>query len=131
MGHVDFYPNGGKDQPGCSLLDVPVSIHSVTDPDKTADTVGRHLVACSHTRAIELYIESLDAHTAGSCVNVGFECSSYDEFNLVNTTNYLNAIQNSRDIINIRIFETQTTVACKVHSLKIMSKQFLFKVMKC
>ena len=104
MGHVDFYPNGGKDQPGCSLLDVPVSIHSVTDPDKTADTVGRHLVACSHTRAIELYIESLDAHKEGSCVNVGFECSSYDEFNLVNTTNYLNAIQNLRDII-IRIFE--------------------------
>ena len=32
-----------------------------------------------------MYIESLDTYKPGSCVNVGYECSSYDEFSLVNT----------------------------------------------
>ena len=95
VGHVDFYPNGGKNQPGCSLLDFRVGLdeidESVNDPDCVSSrncishTVGRHLVACSHSRAIELYIESLDTYKPGSCVNVGYECSSYDEFSLVNT----------------------------------------------
>lgn len=41
IGHVDFYPNGGYEQPGCSLL------YDTTDP------------ACSHKRAQGLFIESM------------------------------------------------------------------------
>jgi hypothetical protein len=68
-------------QPGCSLLDLPVSINAKldpVDPQRTKDSVGRHLVACSHTRAFELYIESLKVDQG--CLLIGHECRSFDEF---------------------------------------------------
>ena len=69
-------------QPGCSLLDLPdissitveelgarfstlfIGINSFFLPSlPSADTVGRHLVACAHNRAVALYIDSIRSLT--------------------------------------------------------------------
>ena len=54
-GHVDFYPNGGSNQPGCS------------------SSVG---AICSHFRAVEYFIETLSE----KLYSHAFPCSSLDNF---------------------------------------------------
>merc|ERR1719220_1983167 len=55
----------------------------MVDPDSSStaaiDTMGRHLVACSHNRGIELYIESLRS-TRTKCQLVAHRCDSYEDF---------------------------------------------------
>ncbi|CAN9501415.1 unnamed protein product [Ophioblennius macclurei] len=60
LGHVDFYPNKGTDQPGC-----PKTILS-----------GGSYFKCDHQRSVFLYLESLNR----TCVNRAFPCSSYEDF---------------------------------------------------
>ena len=55
LGHADFYPNGGRTQPGCGI-----------------DIAG----ACAHSRAFEFYAESLINNAF-----VGTLCSSHNDFN--------------------------------------------------
>jgi len=56
MGHIDFYPNGGRDQPGCKPFDL------------SSD--------CSHMRAADLYIETIRS----SCNFLSHKCENYEEF---------------------------------------------------
>ncbi|XP_048582758.1 inactive pancreatic lipase-related protein 1 isoform X2 [Nematostella vectensis] len=59
-GHIDFYPNGGKKQPGCrDLLDGPINY-----------------VICDHMRAPEYYAESVTT----TCPMLAFPCTSMDDF---------------------------------------------------
>lgn len=55
MGHADYWPNGGKSQPGCGF-----------------DLFG----SCAHSRAYDYYAESL----SNSSKFVATRCSSYLDF---------------------------------------------------
>ncbi|XP_040836353.1 lipase member I [Ochotona curzoniae] len=60
LGHVDFYPNGGRKQPGC-----PKSILS-----------GIDYIKCNHQRAVYLFMAALESN----CNFVSFPCQSYQDF---------------------------------------------------
>ncbi|KAK6179697.1 hypothetical protein SNE40_012002 [Patella caerulea] len=71
VGHADFYPNGGKDQPGCSYQETSWlkqlllnGVGEITD-----------LVACNHMRAVYLYTASMN-----KCSFVSSLCSSYSAY---------------------------------------------------
>ncbi|KAL9951922.1 hypothetical protein ACROYT_G044676 [Oculina patagonica] len=60
IGHIDFFPNGGHDQPGC-----PVSIIQL-----------KQTVTCEHSRAREYYIASVQ----NLCSWKAYPCTSYSDF---------------------------------------------------
>lgn len=70
MGHVDFYPNGGRMQKGCSNL----FVGAVTDFIWAGDTEGRSL--CNHRRAYKFFVDSVSPR----CHFPAFPCESYDAF---------------------------------------------------
>jgi len=59
VGHMDFYPNGGFDQPGCYLLEAGFQ-----------DWLG-----CSHNRAYKYYTESIN-----NCTFQSYECANDADF---------------------------------------------------
>ncbi|KFP24283.1 Lipase member H, partial [Colius striatus] len=60
LGHIDFYPNGGTDQPGC-----PLTIFS-----------GLQYFKCDHQRSVLLFMASLKQ----SCNITGYPCDSYRKY---------------------------------------------------
>lgn len=60
VGHIDFYANGGADQPGC-----PKTIFS-----------GSEYFKCDHQRSVFLYLDSVNR----TCRTVAYPCSSYSDF---------------------------------------------------
>uniref|UniRef100_A0A3P8XKN7 Phospholipase A1 member A n=1 Tax=Esox lucius TaxID=8010 RepID=A0A3P8XKN7_ESOLU len=62
VGHVDFFLNGGMDQPGCARFLVYFPVYGY--------------VICDHMRALHVYISALN----GTCPLTGISCSSYEDF---------------------------------------------------
>ena len=70
VGHVDFYPNGCHDQPGCST--------EGNGEMKSRITALIDRFACSHRRAPTLY--SIDYQKLNKCRLIGYACESYEKF---------------------------------------------------
>ncbi|XP_050293275.1 uncharacterized protein LOC126733886 [Anthonomus grandis grandis] len=70
MGHVDFYPNGGRMQKGCSHL----FVGAVSDIIWSPAVEGRSL--CNHRRATKFFIDSVSPR----CHFPAFPCDTYDNF---------------------------------------------------
>ncbi|KAF2361826.1 Lipase/vitellogenin [Trinorchestia longiramus] len=78
IGHVDFYPNGGRGQPGCSSLS-RIALTALRDGSgiiEGLDAAEKEAVACNHIRSSKLFTASL----FGTCSFMAFPCKSYDEF---------------------------------------------------
>ncbi|CAL4117705.1 unnamed protein product, partial [Meganyctiphanes norvegica] len=73
IGNIDFYPNGGRIQPGCGPS-VITSIIDISVDDLYGDLTD--IVSCSHARVIDIYRDTLKQ----PCPYIAHECDDYDDF---------------------------------------------------
>ncbi|GAB5578811.1 pancreatic lipase-related protein 2 [Prionailurus iriomotensis] len=71
VGHLDFYPNGGKQMPGCqkNALSTIVDINGLWEGT-------RDFVACNHLRSYKYYSSSITSPDGF----LGYPCASYNDF---------------------------------------------------
>lgn len=72
VGHVDFYPNGGTDQPGCGK-----GMVEYISAEQGSFVQGlRRFLGCNHVRSYEFFTESISSQ----CAFMAITCESYEAF---------------------------------------------------
>ncbi|GAB1302571.1 Pancreatic lipase-related protein 2 [Apodemus speciosus] len=71
VGHLDFFPNGGKEMPGCqkNILSTIVDVNGIWEGTT-------NFVACNHLRSYKYYASSI-LNPDGF---LGYPCTSYEKF---------------------------------------------------
>uniref|UniRef100_A0A1A9X5G7 Lipase domain-containing protein n=1 Tax=Glossina brevipalpis TaxID=37001 RepID=A0A1A9X5G7_9MUSC len=72
LGHVDFYPNGGMDNPGC---DGRLQEYMRNSKNTIVENM-QEFVGCNHVRSYQFFIESIK----NNCPFMGITCESYEGF---------------------------------------------------
>ncbi|CAL1294466.1 unnamed protein product [Larinioides sclopetarius] len=71
VGHVDFYPNGGQIQAGCTASN---SLRALLEKGVVE---GVRNMICSHMRATHLFTDAINIH---HCQLIGYRCGSWEAF---------------------------------------------------
>ncbi|XP_011306825.1 pancreatic triacylglycerol lipase [Fopius arisanus] len=72
VGHIDFYPNGGKNQPGCNHG----VLNSITIEKGSFVKGIKRFLSCNHIRSYDYFIESINT----ACPFLAVPCSSWRNF---------------------------------------------------
>lgn len=72
VGHIDFYPNGGRNQPGCN----EGVLNSITLERGSFFRGIKRFLGCNHIRSYEYFVESINTR----CPFIASPCSSWDKF---------------------------------------------------
>jgi len=70
IGHADYYPNNGYEQPGCDKDPVTKLLEGGLIAG------GEEIVACNHLRSYKFFIESINS----KCPFMAYPCDSEDDF---------------------------------------------------
>lgn len=79
IGHVDFYPNGGSNNPGCDM-----SWSDSVNRNKGSLFGGiQQFLSCNHVRSYQFMLESVHTRVQSEkerCPFMGITCSSFEDF---------------------------------------------------
>ncbi|XP_077284390.1 pancreatic lipase-related protein 2 [Arctopsyche grandis] len=72
IGHIDYFPNGGSNQPGCNQG----MMEYLNAQQGSIFRTLRQFLGCNHIRAYEFFTESISP----SCPFLTMQCESYQDF---------------------------------------------------